>query len=679
MRTRRSIICEECKLPRRTKQWFDVCAMCVPKLPKLGCAVCAGKVLRLQPNSSLCRRCAGKYSNQISTCEKCGRADYQFLSDPGLCRKCHINALHRIWVKSLPQDIVCVCCGFTKPCCSKSESICEACYDKRRNGEVKCTFIGCKRLIENKKWQLCKWHNEDRLALKRLSKYIKSYVSPFPQNVRYFLTLTATIRLPNGNADETTVRAKELMRYRAIGEYLKSYELPESLTWQAIHEALPKLSKRGRSRSKFIRSGLLELGNLFLQERLLPNWDCYLSEQRLQKYLNSAPPMFVNHVAAFERWASDGMVNPKLNLNLHESRPLTNTTDAILETVKTVVVFLDWCVNRNILSLANINQNTAASYKEALFWQQECSACRKRIPLDFAKTAEICSNQECQAINSFVKTRRMARASVNRFTMNLRTFFNWAQLHSVIRDNPFAYDIDKTPTGTFTVRNERGQMIEISDSIRRYDDDVVERLCSYMVSPEADPREALVLYLIIFHLLTVTEICNTKIPSLAALAENPPGDCDRARDFEYLLVPVRKRSRGRHSPRREKPIIKFPKAAARWLRPLLERHFEKRSYGGVSEYLFVSQFARTRKNRPVCSKSIRLLVNRASRRVLNGTVNPRDLRGTAAAIMAERSKRRGAILTKLGYKSLRATRYNYLETFPLEPKAFKQRQPPAGA
>jgi hypothetical protein len=95
-------------------------------------------------------------------------------------------------------------------------------------------------------------------------------------------------RLPNGNADETTVRAKELMRYRAIGKYLKSYELPESLTWQAIHEALPKLSKRGRSRSKFIRSGLLELGNLFLQERLLPNWDCYLSEQRLQKYLNSA-------------------------------------------------------------------------------------------------------------------------------------------------------------------------------------------------------------------------------------------------------------------------------------------------------------------------------------------------------------------------------------------------------
>ena len=47
--------------------------------------------------------------------------------------------------------------------------------------------------------------------------------------------------------------------------------------------------------------------------------------------------------------------------------------------------------------------------------------------------------------------------------------------------------------------------------------------------------------------------------------------------------------------------------------------------------------------------------------------------------MANKSKRRGAILTKLGYSSGRATRFNYLETFLLEPKPFKQRQPPAGA
>jgi hypothetical protein len=66
---------------------------------------------------------------------------------------------------------------------------------------------------------------------------------------------------------------------------------------------------------------------------------------------------------------------------------------------------------------------------------------------------------------------------------------------------------------------------------------------------------------------------------------------------------------------------------------------------------------------------------------LNGMVNPRDLRNTAAAIRADRSKRRGAILTKLGYTRARSTRFNYLETFLLAPKMTltKQRQPPAGA
>jgi integrase len=469
------------------------------------------------------------------------------------------------------------------------------------------------------------------------------------------------------------------VRYRAIGEFLKIYELPEVLTWQAIHEALPKLGKRGRTRSKLIRSGLLELGNLFVHERLSPGWTSYLDEQRVDKYLKSTPPMFVEHVAAFEKWASEGMLNPKLEINLHESQPLTITTDCILEIVKAVVIFLDWCVKRNISALADINRITVASYKETLFWRQECKNCRKRIQLDVAKTNEICSNQECQATNSYVKIRRLARASVNRYTMNLRTFFNWAYLHDVVPENPFAYDIDKTPVGTFTVIDEGGQLVEIADSIRRYDDDVIERLCGYMVSPDADPEQALVLYLIIFHLLTVTELRNAKIPSLVATTAKPQGDSDHAKDFEYLLLPVRKQSRGRQSPRREGPVMKFPKQAAYWLRPLLVRYFEKRSNSGVSEYLFVSQFDRIRKNRPVCSKYIGQLVNMASRRVLNGTINPRDLRVTAAAIMAQRSKRRGAILTKLGYKGLRASRYNHLETFLLSPKIINQTAPaPSG-
>ncbi|HET9713332.1 MAG TPA: hypothetical protein VFP64_15670 [Pyrinomonadaceae bacterium] len=494
------------------------------------------------------------------------------------------------------------------------------------------------------------------------------------------MALTTKLGLANCNVDERSVLVRDLLKYRAVGEYLQSHELPEMLTWQAIHEALPKARKRGqRGRAKvhFIRSGLLELGHHFLPEQLVP----YQRERRLEKWLRSAPAMFVEHVTAFEKWLSKGMLNPKLDINLHEAQPLTNTSEYTLKTIETVIRFLEWCVKCDICSFANINESTAASYKETLFWQLECSACGKRIPLDVAKTKEICSNQECQASNSYVRIRRLARASVNQYTVNLRTFFNWAQLHDVVTENPFPYNTEKIRR-SFTVMNKRGQMVEIAASIRRYDDRVVERFFSYMASPDADPEEALILYLIFFHLLTVTEMRNAKIPSLVA-AENPTGECDRARDFEYLLLPVRQMTRGLQSPRREGPIMKYAKKAAWWLRPLLERYFEKRKLIGVSEYLFVGRYQLTQ-NRPVCDTQILDLLQRASQRVLNGMVNPRDLRNTAAAIRADRSKRRGAILTRLGYTRGWATRFNYLETFLLEPKRTPRRhqpkrQPPAGA
>ena len=671
----RSIICEECKLPRRSRQWFDVCDLCVGKLPKVRCAACIRKVRRLQPDSPLCLRCAGRLSKLMIVCEKCGLADYPVISDPGHCRRCHLNARSRRNVKLRLRKIMCCACGLTKTSIPNSEMICKTCYEKRRTSKGRCTVTGCTGSSWNKKWQLCNYHNQNRVAPRRLSKYIKSYASPFPQNVRYFSALTAKLKLTNCNADERSVRFIDLCRYRAIGEYLKSHELPEMLTWQAIHDALPKArkrGKRGRIGVQFIRSGLLELGNHFLKEQLLP----YQHERLLEKWLRSAPVMFVEHVTAFEKWASEGMLNPKLDINLHKSQPLANTSEYTLKTIKIVIRFLKWCVKCDICSLANINESTAATYKETLFWQLECSACRKRIPLDFAKTREICRNQECQAINSYVKIRRLARASVNQVMMRLRTFFNWARLHDVVPENPFAYDSDKVRSGTFTVMNRRGQMIEISASIRRYDDNVVERLCSYMASPDADSEEALVLYLIFFHLLTVTELRNAKIPSLAG-AESLPGDCDRARDFEYLLLPVRQLSRGRHLPTREGPIMKYAKEVTCWLRPLLERYFEKRKRIGVSQYLFVGQYQLTQ-NRPVGQAHINLLVHRASQRVLNGMVNPRDLRNTVAAIKADRSKRRGAILTKLGYTSAWATRFNYLETFLLEPKASNSASPQRG-
>jgi len=667
----RSIMCEECKLPRRTSHWSDVCEGCLSNLPKVRCPACSRLLSKLQVDAPFCRRCAGKYSNLKSVCETCGVADYPFINDLSHCRKCHRKARHKLWLKSMHHDIVCNVCGLTKPSYKKTERICGPCYEKRRGVWMKCKFSGCSRLTNYRSSQLCKRHYEERRAPKALEKYVRTYCSPFPQNDRYFAALAAKWKRDSCNAAETTIRERDFWRYRAFGEYLKSCELPETLTWRAIDDALPKLTKRARVRTKAIRSCLFELGNLFLQEEL---WSKYRQERLLAKYLKSTPVIFVEHVAAFEMWASQGMLNPKLDVKPPESRPLTNTPRVILGTVRVVGVFLQWCVKRNILSLADVNQSTIDSYKETLFWQYECKVCGKRAHLDVDKTSEKCSDSECQAMNACVKTRRLARRSVTDITMKLRTFFNWAQLHGLVLENPLAHEI--SVRNTFTARNERGEMIEISDSIRRYSNDVVERLCRDMVTPDTDAREALVLYFIIFHQLTVTEICKAKLPSLAAETR---GTCDRAKDFECVLLPVRKPTRGQLSRGRENPLLKYPKEAACWLRPLLERYFEKRRNDVGSEYLFVGPHYRTRNNRPVTHRTISMLVHKASQRVFNAMISPRDLRNTAAAIRANKSKRRGAILTRLGYSSERATRFNYLETFLLEPKPFKQRQPPAGA
>ena len=168
------------------------------------------------------------------------------ISYPGHCRKCYLNARSRKNVKLRLRKFVCCACGLTKTSLPNAEMICKTCYEKRRTSKGRCTVTGCRGSIRNKKLQLCIYHNQNRRAPKLLSKYIKSYDSPFPQNVRYFLALTAKLGLANCNVDERSVGVRDLCRYRAVGEYLKSHELPEMLTWQAIHEALPKVRKRGQ-------------------------------------------------------------------------------------------------------------------------------------------------------------------------------------------------------------------------------------------------------------------------------------------------------------------------------------------------------------------------------------------------------------------------------------------------
>ena len=184
----------------------------------------------------------------------------------------------------------------------------------------------------------------------------------------------------------------------------------------------------------------------------------------------------------------------------------------------------------------------------------------------------------------------------------------------------------------------------------------------------AQPEEALILYLVIFHLLTLNQLRNVKIPSLLnnTFSNSTSGD---AENYQYLALSSTKPTRGNRPSKRPRNI-KFLRKASPWLVPLLERYYKERNNLGRArhcEYL-IATVASARHNKPVSGTYVRTVLKRASLHLLGGTVAISDLRQTAAAVVSQQSKRRSAVLVPMGYSEKWATRFNYLEALPLTPR-----------
>lgn len=567
----------------------------------------------------------------------------------------------------MPKTIVCVMCGLKKASWKKKECVCQACDTKRRIGAVKCTVNDCENRINNKGLQLCKRHDAERVAATQLRKYLENYSSPFPQNERYMAELAATINWQDVEKGTARIVEHDVCRFRAVGKFLQTNELPEILTWEAIDQVLPPLAEKGRVKTKLIRSALLELGHLFAERGLLPEWSSHVAERCLRRAVESAPAPFLEHISAFRSWAEGGMLNPKLQFLPMELDILASTSKTIHDTIKSISSFLTWCMGRGVVSLEVVDSTLIADYQRSLCWLYECKVCHRRFSFESAKSIEHCANPECNAAHSYVRERKISRSFLSAQTSHLRMFFDWAELHGFIRRNPLTGEVCRITSRTVTSIDQRGTRLEVGHAIRRYDDRVIEKLCAYIVSPEADPEEAIILYLIIFHLCTVRELCHLRAPSHVN-SESNQTQVHKAQDYEYLLLPKSVRTRGRRLPTRSDPKLVFPRKALSWLVPLLERYYEKRKEvvsAEHHEYLLAVKW-RARHNTPVSAMYVRRIIRRASLRVLtNGEVCASRLRRTAAAVFAQRSRRRSAVLTTLGYTAESATQFNYLETLTL--------------
>lgn len=692
----RSIICEVCKLPRRSRHGFDICKSCADTLKKTRCAACPRLFPEFRPKNLLCSHCTKTISEAKIVCDSCGTTDFAFKADPRWCRRCHKNSVSRKWESALPRNVICESCGLIRPSCRKNEMLCRSCDVTRRYGDHKCSMAGCERplrykklllcerhnmlrlkvangikckiadcnnLVCKKQWLLCSYHYSERRAKDALRKYVREYVSSFPQNQHYFAELAARIDW------SATLTSNDLRRFRTAGDFLKINELPKILTWRVIDDLRPQYEKGGdQHRIMFIRACLSDLSHLYAERGLIQDWNSYLLE-RLLHSLKSTPAAFRDDVSNFQDWVLKGMLNPKSEPTTESVEVLANTNEFLIQAVRSLNSFLNWCITNRLNSLSEVDAAVLDNYLLTLLWKFRCSECGHSIPFDSSKAPRKCANEKCKASDSYVRVKHLARNSRINIVSRLRVFFDWALLHGVITDNPLGNRETTSGRSAFTVTDERGKSIEVAASIRRYDDNLIQKVCSYIVSPGADPTEAIIYYLVIFHLLEVTELRNLRIPSLVK-REGSSKESQDNDDYQYLLLPPKTPSRGRRLVRRSGQIIKFPPKALPWLAPLLERFYEKlktQVKALNNEYLLVASKT-SRHNKPVSRTHVFQLVQRGSQRLLDGTINLSSLRQTAAAIFSERSKRRSAVLTRMGYGTRSATRFNYLETFPLRPK-----------
>lgn len=236
--------------------------------------------------------------------------------------------------------------------------------------------------------------------------------------------------------------------------------------------------------------------------------------------------------------------------------------------------------------------------------------------------------------------KRYAQNTVRNQRAKLLVFFDWLKINHMVISNPVQ---SRTPAPQPTIKH--------------YPLEVIKQLCTYITSPDADPTEALTLYLIIFHALSVRELQHAQLPTVYALRQHIPAP--RLAEAYYVIIPKPLPSLGSRSPGRPDVRLDFPAKAAPWLKPLLER-FERQREQLVSNprnrYLLLAP-NKTRHNTPVGHVLVWQIVRNASRRILGADCNPNMLRKTAGVMLADRAG--AGILHWMGWDDQQAFAYTW--------------------
>lgn len=595
------------------------------KRPEAQCA-CCNKRLKVDKETGLCSKCMSQSAKLEGECVYCHRIRAIHDQDTELCLLCYKNLKAQARKRNRSNRLrTCSVCGEFRVSRLSNRAICVPCRQKEINVYAKCA--GCKAIkaIHCKAEQLCKRCYEDRCAKKSLDKFLEHFNSPYLYNNQLFALLTTTLH-------EKVITQKINIQFRVFGQFLQTHQITEPLTWEAIKEMLPPLGPTNRTKPKLVRKSLLALGHLMAAKGMMESYETYILKRNVELKINNAPQHIQHILRLYVSW-------------LHERESRWRHVSGSIEAL---ALFWFWCESYGIKYPHEVTTPVINNYIMTLYWQWSCSSCKTKMtftPND-RDAPRTCPN--CDDVGSISKIDRYTQQSVRAHNNILYVFFEWVRLNHKVLVNPVQ-------------RKIRGQ----DYPIHYYPLEDIRRLCHYISAPDSDPIEALTLYLIIFHALSVWELRHAELPIFHKLDggfETPPFV-----SAYYILLPKLEPSRGDRNPGRPDVRVDFPEKAAPWLKPLLERFEHKRqelSKNRSNKYLLLSTHT-ARHNIPISSWLVREIVQRASQRVLGAKYNPKYLRITVAMMLVDSTN--GGILKWLGWSSQQGFKYMWMQREVIQP------------
>lgn len=615
----RSITCTKCGKQRNTVLTArDVCITCYNKEPGVRCSRCNRMSHLIVSDTGLCAYC---FNHPISQCANCSRTRAVYDKDPSLCRACYDTRR-----KKLRPKVTCSGCGKVAIPDVVTRAICKNCLAKERMSREQCRRCHKDKFIFRKGKSLCRQCYIDTSAPQSLTKYVTSYTTPHPYNKKIFDLLVGALKW------ESVIYSTEC-RVRAFGRFLQNNRLVAPLTWNVIYESLPPFADRlNRTNIKHVRSCLIDCGHLLAAQGEMESRTQFMQKRGALLPAAKAPSYAQPIIDSFVTW-----------LEGRRAKPVS-----IGDHLASLTSFWSWCDRRGIRLPEGVRAADFENYLVTLYEQWRCSACEVTTEVNpFNRTPpRVCLF--CNAIDSTIKIRRYAQHTVRQERSKLRVFFDWAKINRLVIANPIKRKV-KAPAPT----------------IHHYPPEVLEALAADLLNPEADPTEALILYLIIFHAFSIWELRHAQLPTVSVV--NSEISSVTLEEAYYLIVPRPEPSLGKLSPGRPSTRVDFIPELEDSLKPLLRRVEEQRKQRVKNinnRYLLVCSTSSVRAE-PVNRSIIIGAVSRASARVLGAHVTPGMLRKTTGIIFTECGG--PTALNELGWSEEQAWGYNWQQRIIIQP------------